>query len=149
MSTVRKHASFRTMSIAQKQAAFNLATILLSLITVLALTPILGFHAAQGGFGVLGLIGLSPFLFRKRAGQVFMDERDVQIQLRSSAVAYFVFWMVFVAICVSAPFTYGSSGVVRVELIQSSVWYGFMLVWGISAIATLVQYRGGVAHEAE
>ncbi len=149
MSTVQKEPWFRLMSIAQKQAWFNLAVILLSLGTVVALAPVLGFHRAQGGLGFLGFIGLGPLLFRRKAGSVFMDERDVQIQLRSWAIAYFVFWMVFIALCVAAPFTYGSSGVVRVELIQLSVWYGFMIVWGVSALAAVLQYRRGVPDEAE
>ena len=59
-----------------------------------------------------------------------MDERDVLIQSRAWAVAYAVFWVVFIGVCVSAPFTFGSSGAVPVELIQTSVWYGFMIVWG-------------------
>jgi hypothetical protein len=149
MSTVPKHKSFRAISPAQRQAWFNLVIILVSLITVLALTPTLGFRRAHGGLGILGFMGLGPFLFRKKLGKVFMDERDVLIQTRAWAVAYGVFWMVFIAVCVSAPFTFGSSGVVPVALIQTSVWYGFMIVWGVAAIATLAQYRWGASHAAE
>jgi hypothetical protein len=137
------------MSLAQRQALFNLMIILVSLTTIIALTPILGFHRAQGGLGFLGFIGLGPFLFRRRPGKVFMDERDQLIQVRAWVVAYSVFWMVLVAVCVSAPFTFGSSGVVPVELIQMSVWYAFMLVWGVGAIAILAQYRWGASHAAE
>ncbi len=149
MSTVPKHKWFSEMSLAQRQAWFNLVIILASLGTILVLVPVLGFHRAQGGLGFLGFMGLGPFLFRKKPGKVFMDERDLLIQIRSWAVAYFVFWMVFIAVCVSAPMTFGSSGVVPVELIRTSVWYGFMLVWGISALATLAQYRRGASHAAE
>jgi hypothetical protein len=149
MSTAKKQCWFRMMPTAQKQAWFNLAVILLSLLTMLALATVFGFKRAQGGLGILGIIGLSPFLFRKKVGKVFMDERDVLIQTRAWAVAYAVFWMVFIAVCVSAPFTVGSSGAVPVELIQTSVWYGFMIVWGVAAIATLAQYRWGASHAAQ
>lgn len=149
MSTVKQQAWFRTLPPAQKQAWFTLTIILLSLSTVLALTPVLGFQRAQGGLGFLGFLGLTPIIFRKRAGGVLMDERDEQIQLRSWMFAYAVFWVVFVAVCLAAPLTYGSSGMVRVEVIQFSVWYAFMLVWGLSALAALVQYRRGGVHAAE
>ena len=137
------------MAPAQRQAWFNLVIISLAIGTVLLLTPVLGYRRAQGGLAILGFLGLAPLLFRKRAGKVFMDERDVQIQSRAWAVAYAVFWVVFVAVCVSAPFTFGSSGAVPVEWVQMSVWYGFMLVWGASAVATLAQYRWGASHAAE
>jgi len=149
MFTVSKHKWFSAMSLAQRQAWFNLVIILVSLGTVLTLMPVLGFHRAQGGLGFLGFMGLGPFLFRKKPGKVFMDERDLLIQIRAWSIAYGTFWMVFIAVCVSAPFTFGSSGAVPVELIQTSVWYGFMIVWGISAIATLAQYRRGPSHAAE
>jgi hypothetical protein len=137
------------MSPAQRQASFNLVVILLSVCTILAVAPAIGIRRAQGGLGLLGLLGLGPFLFRKKPGRVFMDERDIVIQFRAWAVAYSVFWVAFVALCVSAPFTFGSSGFVPVELIQMSVWYAFMIVWGVSSLVTLAQYRWGSAHAAE
>jgi hypothetical protein len=149
MSSVQKSSWFSDTSMAQRQAWFNLVVIVLSLCTVLALALVLGFQRAQAGLGILGLIGLTPFLFRKKPGKVFMDERDVQIQLRAWMIAYAVFWIVFIGVCISAPFTFGSSGVVPVELIQTSVWYAFMIVWGTSAVATLAQYRWGSSHAAE
>ena len=149
MSATHRETWFHAMSLAQRQALFNLAIILTSVLLVLVLTPVIGVRRAQGSFGFLGLLGLGPFLFRKRAGAVFFDERDVMIQFRSWAIAYAIFWVAFVAVCVLAPFTFGSSGFVPVELVQSSVWYGFIMVWGISAFATLVQYRRGGANAAE
>lgn len=149
MSSVSKHLGLNAMAPAQRQAWFNLVIILVSLFAILALAPALGFRRAQGGLGILGFIGLGPFLFRRKPGRVFMDERDVLIQFRAWAVAYSVFWIFFIGVCVSAPFTFGSSGVVSVELIQMSVWYAFMIVWGVSALATLAQYRWGAPHAAE
>jgi hypothetical protein len=137
------------MSPAQRYAWFNLVVICVTLSVMLVLTPALGFRRAQGGLGILGLMGFGPLVFRKRPGKVFMDERDFLIQIRAWVLAYSLFWVVFVGICVAAPFTFGTSGVVAVEWIQMSVWYAFMLVWGISAIATISQYAWGAAHASE
>jgi hypothetical protein len=137
------------MASAQKQAVFNLTIIVLTVITVFALAPVLGFQRAQGGLGLLGFLGFGPFLFRKRPGEVLYDERDFVIQVRAWVAAYSIFWVAFVAVCVLAPFTFGSSGFVRVELVQMSVWYGFMMVWGISAVITLIQYAQGGIRGAE
>jgi hypothetical protein len=44
------------MTAAQKHAWFNLVVVALSVVTVLILVPVLG-PGAQGGFGLLGLLG--------------------------------------------------------------------------------------------
>lgn len=130
------------MSVLQKRAWYNLAVVLGSLLVVIGLIPVLG-RGAQGGFGLLGLLGVSPLLFRAKRG-VQCDERDAQINQRSVIVAYSVFWLVFVATCVALPVFYGWQGSVPVALVQSSVFVGMMLVVGVTALATLVQYgRGG------
>jgi hypothetical protein len=131
------------MSSGQKLAWFTLTIVVLSLGGVLALTPVLGIQRAQGSLGLLGFWGLTPFLFRKRRGIVVADERDGLILMRSSVIAYSVFWVVFVVTCMSAAFSYGSSGAVPVFLVAISPFYGLILVLGVSSIATLLQYRWG------
>jgi hypothetical protein len=126
----------------QKWAWFNLAVITLTLVAILALLPFLG-KGALGGFGLLGLMGFGPFFFRKKAGKVVSDERDTLIQSRSWVLAYSVFWVVFVLAAVLSPVVYGQDGAVPVWIVQSSVFFGFMLVYALHAIATLVQYAGG------
>jgi hypothetical protein len=131
------------MNNGQKQAWYFLVVIALSMIVVLGLTPMLGFKRAQGGLGLLGLLGFAPFLFRKRPGAVAYDERDALIQSRSWVIAYSVFWIVFVAVCVTAPYTFGQSGTVPVFVVELSVWYAFILVWGVSSLAAVIQYGCG------
>jgi hypothetical protein len=105
--------------------------------------PVLG-RGAYGGLGCLGLTGLGPVFFRRRAGKVIMDERDTLIQQRSWLAAYILFWVVFVLVAVVlSPWYYGQTGAVPVLVVQMSVAWGFMLVYGVNSIATLVQYRGG------
>jgi hypothetical protein len=120
------------MSATQKQAWYSLAIVLLAVLTVTALAPLLGLQRAQGGFGILGFLGFTPFFFfRRRAGVVIFDERDSLIQLRSWLLAYSVFWLVFVAACMAALYEYGSGGAVPVVLVVSSPWWGLSLVFGV------------------
>lgn len=132
------------MSPMQKFAWFNLAVIAFTLILVLSLLPFLGYRAAMGGLGCLGLIGLTPFFFRKKPGQVLTDERDHLIQRRSWILAYALFWVLFVlAVVVLTAGVYGQDGAVPVSVVQLSVAWGFMFVYAVASIAILVQYAGG------
>ena len=131
------------MSPLQKFAWFNLAVIGFSTLVVLCLIPFLGYRSL-GGLGFLGFLGLGVLYFRKRPGQVTMDERDNLIMTRSLILAYALFWVVFVlsAVFVS-PLLYGQDGSVPVVLVQLSVAWGFMLWYVVQSIAILVQYAGG------
>jgi hypothetical protein len=128
----------------QKEALFNLVVLALAIATVLLLYPLLG-RGALGGLGLLGLLGLTPLFYRKRRGQVVADERDNLIRIRSMILAYSVFWVAFVGSAMLSFGLYGFDGAVPVPVIANAVWIGFMLVVGVQATATLVQYaRGGV-----
>ena len=128
------------MSAMQKYAWFNLIIIALTLVIVLALIPFLG-KGALGGFGFLGFMGFGVLFFRKKPGQVLLDERDLLIQRRSWVLAYAVFWVIFVlaAVFLSAG-VYGWDGAVPVVVLQMSVFCGFMLVSALASVAILLQY---------
>jgi hypothetical protein len=131
------------MSPLQKFAWFNLAVIGFSTLVVLSLMPFLGYRSL-GGLGFLGFLGLGVLYFRKRPGQVTMDERDNLIMTRSLILAYALFWVVFVlSAVVVSPLLYGQDGSVPVVLVQMSVAWGFMLWYAVQSIAILVQYAGG------
>ena len=134
------------MSVLQKYAWFNLTVIVTTLVAGLALTPVLG-KGALGCFGLFGLIGLGPFFLRSKEGQVVADERDLEIQRRSFVLAYSLFWVAYVlaAVLLSAA-VYGQEGAVPVYIVQTSVFVGFMFVFGVASIATLVQYGGATQH---
>jgi hypothetical protein len=131
------------MSAMQKFAWFNLAVIAFTLVVVVSLLPFLG-SGALGGFGFLGFLGFGPIFFRKKPGQVLIDERDQQIQRRSFVLAYSVCWVVFVLVAtfLSAA-VYGQEGAVPVLVVQYSVFCGFMLMQAVGSIAILIQYAGG------
>jgi hypothetical protein len=136
------------MNAAQKFAWFNLAVITATLITVLALIPVLR-QGALGGLGLLGLLGIGPLFLRRKGGGSVWDERDRVIAIRSALAAYTVFWLVFVASCMSLPVFYGWRGEVPVVVVQWSVFVAMMLVVGVTSLATLIQYgRGGGTSEA-
>jgi len=55
-----------------------------------------------------------------------------------------LFWVVFVlATVLLSPLVYGQEGAVPVWVVRYSVVCGFMLVYALASIATLVQYAGG------
>lgn len=133
----------------QKHACFNLIIVVLTLLAVMLLYPFLG-QGALGGFGILGFLGLGPFFFRKKPGQVVMDERDQLIQQRSLVLAYTVFWLAFIAAGVLAPLYYGAAGGVPTVVVSCAVWVGLMLFLAVQSLATLVQYgRGGLDARTE
>jgi hypothetical protein len=131
------------MSATQKFAWFNLAVIALTLVAVLSLLPFLG-KGALGGFGFLGLLGFGVLFFRKKPGQVLMDERDQLFWARAWVLAYAVFWVVFcLAAAVLCAVVYGEEGAVPVWVVQWSVFCALGLVHALASVAILVQYAGG------
>ncbi len=130
------------MSPTQKFAWYNLAVVVLSAGTVLALTPLVGV-AAQGGAGFLGLLGFGPFFLRKKKGQVVADERDTLIQRKSVIAGYTAFWLAFFGGTFLAWVLYGFDGAVPVTVIMASCWCAVIVVVGVMSVATLVQYRWG------
>ena len=132
------------MTPTQKSAWYSLAVVLLSVGAVLALMPWLGPVRAQGGFGLLGFLGFGALFYRRGPGRIVSDERDDLIRLRSMMVAYSMFWVAFiVVVCLVLPLVYGSRGAVPVVAVQMGVWWGFVLVTGVNALATLLQYGSG------
>lgn len=131
------------MSRNQKFAWFNLAVIALSLISVFSLVPSLGWQRAQGGLGIAGLMGLGVLFYRKRPGEVVMDERDNLIFKRSYIWGHGLFWLAYVAVSVGlAPAVYGWEGAVPVSVVQTSVFWAMFLVQASMSIAILAQYAG-------
>ena len=131
------------MSASQKHAWFNLVVISLSLLAVGCLYPFLGW-AAHAALGLSGLLGLGPFFYRKRKGEVVLDERAILIQQRSALLGYSIFWVVYVlAASLLSPLVYGQDGSVPVVAVQMSVFYAMVLFIGVMSLSTLVQHSRG------
>ncbi len=128
------------MNATQKHAWFNLVVVAVTVVVLLALLRPFGARAL-GAFGLLGLLGLGPGFFRRRRGEVVIDERDRAIVRRAGLIAYGVFWVAFVVVCVSLPLLYGWDGSVPVVAAQSAVWVALMLLIAARSLTTLVLYQ--------
>ena len=137
------------MNRAQKIARFNLIVILTSLIlstiavSVLYLVVGLPMRRAVGGFGfigICGLMGLSPFLYKKERDKVSFDERDLMIMRNASLGAYSIFWVLFV-LAAMIPFSVlGPKGMVSVKYLAAMVFGGMIIVVLVQSVITLVAY---------
>jgi len=138
-----------TMNRAQKIARFSLIVIFialtLSVIAVGVLYFVVGLpiQRALGGFGfigICGLTGLSPILYKKERGKVSFDERDLLIQKKASLAAYLIFWFLFVLAAMIPFFILGPRGTISVKYLPAMVFGGMVTVMLVQSIVTLEQY---------
>jgi hypothetical protein len=122
----------------QKIAWYNVIVIAVTLALTAVLVAFLAFtvgmpraRAGLGLLGFLGLLGLSPILFRAKPSEVPFDERDRLINYRAVLAAYSIFWPIITAACMIPWFIIGLSGSVP-------VWYLPLLLGGIGITLTLV-----------
>ena len=137
------------MNRAQKIAWFSLIMVTLafglSLITVSVLHFGYGLpmRRAAGGFGFIGIMGLSalaPVLFKKDKGEVKLDERDLLIKNKAMLAAYYGFWPIFVIAAMVPFFIYGPDGMVSVKYLCSMVFGGMFIVILVLSLVTLQEY---------
>jgi hypothetical protein len=139
----------KVMNRMQKIAWFSLIVILialtLSIITVGVLYFIVGLpmRRALGGFGfigIVGLTGLSPILFRKGKEQVSFDERDFLIHKKVLLAAYSIFWFLFVLASMIPFFVLGPKGTISVTYLPAMVFGGMVTVMLVQSVVTLEEY---------
>ncbi len=137
------------MNRTQKIARFNLIVMLIALgLSALAVgvsyfvigLPIRRAVGGLGFLGICGLLGLSPILFRKEAGEVDFDERDLLIQRKAALGAYSIFWFLFVLAAMVPFFVLGADGKVSVQYLAAMVFAGAAVVTVVQSIATLELY---------
>ena len=137
------------MNRAQKMAKFTLIVtliaLILSLIVIAVLYLIVGLplRRAVGGFGFIGIMGLSalaPVLFKKDKGKVKLDERDLLIKNKATMAAYCGFWPIFVIAAMAPFFIYGPDGMVSVKYLCSMVFGGMFVVILVQSLVTLQEY---------
>ena len=137
------------MNRAQKTAWFNLIVISLALgLSVAAFgigyfifgAPARRAAAGFGFMGIMGLLGLTPFLFRKDESKVRFDERDLVINRKAAVVAYSILWVLFVAAAMVPWFIIGPDGVITVNYLPWMVFGGMFVVMLVQAIVTLEEY---------
>jgi uncharacterized membrane protein YbhN (UPF0104 family) len=137
------------MNRAQKIAWFTLVVATLSLgLSVIAFCIgyfIFGAPARQaaagfGFIGIMGLIGLTPVLFRKDKDKVLADERDLMILRKAGIIAYSIFWVLFVAAAMIPWFIIGPNGTITVNYLPWMVFGGMFVVMFVQSLVTLSEY---------
>ena len=133
------------MSQHEKAAWYQLAVVALAFAACFAILPYVGPSRATAGFGLLGFIGLIPLLFFRRKGgsRVLADERDQAIQRTAMLVGLGTFWMLFIVGYLTVWWLFSGRECVPIEVVLSTPWVGFALVYLAQCVATLVQYRRG------
>ncbi len=130
------------MNAVEKVAWTELIVSVLATIVVLGLYPWMG-NAALGGFGVLGLLGITPLFLRKRGNQVVRDERDVEIEKRSSWFGFGTAWVVMMISLAAVTMWHSHlQRDVPTGLLSVLIWTQFALCYAIKGVTALVQYRG-------
>ena len=130
------------MNAQEKVAWTELIVSVLAAVVVLALYPWIG-NAALGGFGLLGLLGIAPLFLRRRGNQVVSDERDREIEKRSSWFGFGTAW--FVMLLSLATITMWHSHHERdvpTGLLTALIMIQFALCYAIKGATSLIQYRG-------
>ena len=130
------------MNAVEKVAWTELTVSVAASVVVLALYPWMG-QAAMGGFGLLGLLGITPLFLRKRGNQVVRDERDVEIENRSSWFGFGTAWVVMMMSLVAVTMWHShQQRDVSTGLLSALIWTQFALCYSIKGATTLIQYRG-------
>jgi hypothetical protein len=127
--------------------AVGLYVVAVPLLAWLAQKP-LAFAALPGlsAFGLCGLWGFgNHFLHdRRRQKKAALDERERAIFQRAMTLGWFLFWEIFVVVCVGG---WGYLRYVRgqltvpVELLPGLVFLGFVVFEVTYSVSILVQYR--------
>jgi FtsH-binding integral membrane protein len=134
----------------QKIAWFNLIVITITIIITSAAIAI-EFHIrgyseiAPWFVGILALLRLKPFLFKKPQGQdkVISDERDNLIIKRASSFAYTTFWIVFFILCFLLFLIIGPKSSVPTITLPLMAFGGALFMKIVCSVAILIQYGWG------
>ena len=138
------------MNVQQKVAWFNIAVFAAAVTAYGALVPVVGPSPALGAFGIVGLWGLTPFFYQGRKAEVLVDERDEFVNLRSFVAGAVIFWLCFVAACMT---TWGvlrywkHQETVSVDVLPFLVGGGMIVLMMSHSVAILIQYQGSHGRE--
>ena len=130
------------MNAVEKVAWLELIVSVLATVVVLALYPWIG-QAAMGGFGLLGLLGITPLFLRQRGKKVVRDERDVEIEKRASWFGFGTAWvLMMISLAAVTMWHVHLQRDVSPGLLSALIWTQFALCYAIKGATTLIQYRG-------
>lgn len=131
------------MNAVEKVAWTELIVSVLATVVVLALYPWVG-QAALGGFGLLGLLGITPLFLRQRGNRVIRDERDLEIEKLSSWFGFGTAWTVMmISMAAVTMWHVHLERDVSPGLLNALIWIQFALCYALKGTMTLIQYRRG------
>ena len=132
----------------QKLAWLNLIVITAAIIITSAAIAIefhiRGFSTIGWWFfvAILALLKFKPFLFKKPQGQdkVLCDERDGFIIKRALAIAYKIFWFVFISLCFLLFIIIGPKGSVPVITLPLIAISSALFMQAVCSVSILILY---------
>ncbi len=130
------------MKAQEKVAWTELVVSVVAVVVVVALYPWLG-GAAAGGFCLLGLLGITPLFMRNRGNEIVADERDQQIELRSSWFGFGTGWVLMMVSLAAVTIWHSNQQFdVSPALLNVMIWIQFAFCYAVKGATSLMQYRG-------
>jgi uncharacterized membrane protein len=132
----------KNMTAMEKAAWTELLVAASTIAIVTVLFPWLG-NGASGAFGLLGFIVCGLWFVRGRGKTVVIDERDRDIERRSTRRGIEAAWMVlFLAlIAIVLWSSYANEGVVSTWMLNWLIWLQFAICYGVKGFVAVLAYR--------
>jgi hypothetical protein len=138
------------MNRAYKIARFTVIVILTSCVlsgaACLIIYLTLGLPKAGTGLaflGICGLLGFTPFMYRKDRGKVLCDERDIEINRRAALAGFGTAYLVMGLACMLPFFMLSPRGSISVQWLPMIFMGGGLSHYLAYSVAILVQYGKG------
>ena len=130
------------MTAMEKVAWTELLVSVTTIVIATALIPWLG-NGATGAFGLLGLLVCGLWFVKRRGNSVVIDERDREIERRSTRRGIEVAWMMlFLAlIAIVLWSSYANEGVVATWMLTWLVWLQFAVCYSVKGFVSVLAYR--------
>ena len=114
-----------------------------TIITVLALLPLLGYEASYA-FAILGAILCTFWFIRARKGKTIVDERDLAIERQSKQRGVEAAWMFLVLSLIAVvlwPRNSGQSEFITRATLNWLIWIQFSIYVGVKGCVGVISYR--------
>ena len=132
------------MLLEQKQSWCIVVAFAFALAVFLVLIPLIGLKIAWGAFGLTGLGGLAPVIFRvkRKAGEVDVDERDKMIAPKATMGGVMLGLNTAIAVCMILWSVYRAQGkdAISINILPIIVFATMMVFWVARGITILILY---------
>ncbi len=130
------------MTAMEKVAWTELLVSITTIVIVAALIPWLG-NGATGAFGLLGFLVCGLWFVKGRSKSVVVDERDLEIERRSTRRGIESAWMLlFLALIVIVLWSsYANGKVVPTWMLTWLVWLQFATCYCVKGLVAVLAYR--------